>query len=171
MKESKEIDFANDWKLVTLFIGGNDLCALCKDPEHYSPANYVKFVGEGIDYLQANLPRTFVNLVMTVNITDIRLMNKGVCAPLHKSLCKCGAYPADAAAEQILQDNIRGYHDMTRELVASGRYDNRDDFTVVLQPFFQDYAPPRKADNKIDYTYWAPDCFHFSDKGHGKYIS
>lgn len=26
----QEVDFANDWKLVTLWIGGNDLCAYCE---------------------------------------------------------------------------------------------------------------------------------------------
>ena len=31
MKKDKTVDFENDWKLVTLFIGGNDLCAFCKD--------------------------------------------------------------------------------------------------------------------------------------------
>lgn len=31
MKNDKTIDFENDWKMVTLFIGGNDLCAFCKD--------------------------------------------------------------------------------------------------------------------------------------------
>jgi len=25
------IDAANDWKIVTLFIGGNDLCGFCND--------------------------------------------------------------------------------------------------------------------------------------------
>jgi phospholipase B1 len=25
-----EVDMANDWKLMTLFIGGNDLCAVCR---------------------------------------------------------------------------------------------------------------------------------------------
>lgn len=25
------IDFENDWKIITVFIGGNDLCASCND--------------------------------------------------------------------------------------------------------------------------------------------
>ena len=31
MQRDSEIDFANDWKMVTLFIGGNNLCAYCED--------------------------------------------------------------------------------------------------------------------------------------------
>ena len=31
MRQSSRIDFANSWKLVTFFVGGNDLCKSCKD--------------------------------------------------------------------------------------------------------------------------------------------
>lgn len=31
MKTEPEVDFENDWKLITLFIGGNDLCDYCDD--------------------------------------------------------------------------------------------------------------------------------------------
>jgi len=31
MKADKNIDFDKDWKMVTLFIGGNDLCDYCED--------------------------------------------------------------------------------------------------------------------------------------------
>ena len=31
MKADSTIDFDNDWKMVTLFIGGNNLCDFCND--------------------------------------------------------------------------------------------------------------------------------------------
>jgi len=31
MKNDSRIDYANDWKLISLFVGGNDLCASCDD--------------------------------------------------------------------------------------------------------------------------------------------
>ena len=72
MKNSSQIDFDNDWKLVTLFIGGNDLCVFCGDPALYSSQNYVKNVQNALDLLAAELPRTFVNLVSVINITDVK---------------------------------------------------------------------------------------------------
>lgn len=30
IKADPSIDVDNDWKLITLWIGGNDLCAVCK---------------------------------------------------------------------------------------------------------------------------------------------
>ena len=30
MKDDARVDYANDWKLLTMFVGGNDLCASCR---------------------------------------------------------------------------------------------------------------------------------------------
>lgn len=32
LQADPKVDFANDWKVVTLFIGGNDLCESCMNP-------------------------------------------------------------------------------------------------------------------------------------------
>ena len=32
IKADPNLDMDNDWKMITLFIGGNNLCAICKDP-------------------------------------------------------------------------------------------------------------------------------------------
>ena len=31
MQEDIDVDVEQDWKLITLFIGGNDLCGYCRD--------------------------------------------------------------------------------------------------------------------------------------------
>ena len=44
-----DIDYAEDWKLTTLLIGGNDLCNYCKDKVTNRPF----FIGFSItDYLE-----------------------------------------------------------------------------------------------------------------------
>ena len=35
MKKEPGVDFENDWKVVTMFIGGNDLCSFCEDRVMY----------------------------------------------------------------------------------------------------------------------------------------
>lgn len=54
--------------------------------------------------------------------------------------------------------------------VDSGRYDTRDDFTVVIQPFMKLFNAPRDralwGTEVIDISYVTYDCFHFSQKGH-----
>ena len=44
------------------------------------------------------------------------------------------------------------YRDVLEELIATGRYDTRDDFTVVMQPFFANTYPPKKVRHVIHYT-------------------
>lgn len=71
-------------------------------------------------------------------------------------------------------------------LIDSGKYDTREDFTVIIQPFLRDSVLPYTEVNcppphflettwpppifpqfgEVDATYFAPDCFHFSDIGH-----
>jgi phospholipase B1 len=57
------------------------------------------------------------------------------------------------------------YQQGLNDLVSRGRYDTRDDFTVVLQPFFVNAEIPQNG-GVPDSSYFAPDCFHLSIKGH-----
>ena len=59
----------------------------------------------------------------------------------------------------------RLYQQYLIDLVNSGRYDHSDDFTVVIQPFMAHTQVPivKNTDKQqIDFSYFAPDCFHFS---------
>ncbi|CAF3768328.1 unnamed protein product [Rotaria sp. Silwood1] len=168
LKEEKLCDWNNDWKLITFFIGGNDLCDFCKDLTKHDPVNFVGWVRDTLDRLyNANLPRTLINLVPVLDIRPVKELKNGhiVCEILQKSVCPCAAYPTEDD-EKIINQWIPLYQQGLVDLVNSGRYDGRDDFTVVVQPFFTQTQPPRKDNNKIDYSYFAPDCFHFSGKGH-----
>ena len=57
---------------------------------------------------------------------------------------------------------------MTRQ-VESGRYDTRDDFTVVIQPFNVKSKLPMVRSGfgmMADPTFMSADCFHLSQRGH-----
>ncbi|CAF3349166.1 unnamed protein product [Rotaria sp. Silwood2] len=169
LKSGKYCDLKNDWKIITFFIGGNDLCIFCDDLNKHSPKNFTKYVTETLDYLHANIPRAFVNLVLVLDVRGVELLNAGgpVCKLLHKKTCPCAAFPTEDQAT-TLSEWIQSYHNMSINLVNSGCYDTRDDFTVVVQPFMAKTALPRLIGGDIDFTYFAPDCFHFSGKGHAR---
>ncbi|CAF3934385.1 unnamed protein product [Rotaria sordida] len=160
-------DWNNDWKLITFFIGANDLCDFCEESMAYDPPHYIGRVREALDRLyNANLPRTLINLVPVLNVTFAKQLKDGniVCGLLQKSSCPCAAYPTPEQ-EDILKEWIPGYQQGLFDLVNTHSYDSRDDFTVVVQPFFIHTELPEK-NGKIDYSYFAPDCFHLSAKGH-----
>ncbi|XP_064614294.1 phospholipase B1, membrane-associated-like [Liolophura sinensis] len=166
IKADHHINFQQDWKLVTMFIGGNDLCDVCHTPDKHSPANYINNIKIALDKLHAGLPRTFVNLAMIFDITPVASLghNNFFCNVVHGMVCDCGQ---DKQHHAIVQANLVEYQRLTQELIDSGRYDNgRNDFTVVLQPFYRDTVPPHKDNGGHDLSYFAPDCFHFSTKGH-----
>ena len=68
---------------------------------------------------------------------------------------------------EILTLYLRGIE----KLLAGGRYNKRNDFTVVLQPFLIQLNLPTSSPrpggrSQPDLGYFAPDCFHFSQKLH-----
>ncbi|XP_067841234.1 phospholipase B1, membrane-associated [Heptranchias perlo] len=173
LKNDSRINFQDDWKMITLFIGGNDLCNFCKDPNRYSPDNFTNNIQEVLDILHSEVPRAFVNLVTVLNIVPLRdlFTDTQVKCPrfLLKQLCGCVIKPPDNSTQlDQLQSLNRIYQERTHSLVGSGRYDTREDFTVVIQPFLEDIEIPRDKDGLPDKSYFAPDCFHFGLKSHSQ---
>ncbi|RUS70995.1 hypothetical protein EGW08_021245, partial [Elysia chlorotica] len=138
IKADKDIDFENDWKVVTVFIGGNDICAMCTDYEFYAPENYQKRVKAGVDYLQANLPRTFVNLVELLNVEMVQELGTNLlCKTVHFLVCDCANRPGSEQAQKKLLEYKNEYQKKLGELADLKQYRTSDDFTVVLQPFYK----------------------------------
>ncbi|KAG7463254.1 phospholipase B1, membrane-associated-like [Solea senegalensis] len=171
MKNDTRIDFANDWKVITIFIGANDLCDHCSNSLLYSIENYGRHISEGLDYLHKEVPRALVNLVEPVHLLPLRELHfdKSLKCPtwLVTMLCPCVLLPVhNSKALQMLDDLTRMYQHLLSKVVESGRYDNRSDFTVVVQPFFRDVVVPRLPDGRLDRSYFSADCFHLSQKAH-----
>ncbi|CAF1319400.1 unnamed protein product, partial [Didymodactylos carnosus] len=164
IKRALGANFAYDWKLVTFFIGGNDLCVYCKDTKLYSADNYVGNIRTALDYLHANMPRTLVNFVTVLNVAELDDLHEGLtCQSLQNIICDCST---NKKTREITRQANINYQSGTNQLIDSGRYDTKDDFTVVRQPFMEHMKVPLTADGKSDFSYFSPDCFHFSQKGH-----
>jgi len=165
MRADSNVDYFNDWKLVTLFIGGNDLCTYCTDYEFYSPEQHRTFIQTALDMLHDEMPRALVNILPIFDMQHISDLGNGFsCALVHRSVCPCK--PQDPEEIREVSEYSLAYQDVVEDLIASGRYDTKTDFTVVVQPMFKKTTPPVLDNRNYDYSYWAPDCFHFSAKGH-----
>ncbi|KAJ3612866.1 hypothetical protein NHX12_019123 [Muraenolepis orangiensis] len=171
MKNDTRIDFQNDWKVITMFIGGNDICDFCTNTVFFSPKNVVGRVQEALDILHKEVPRAMVNLVELMHIVPLRELHqeKSLRCPTFfvKIICPCILTPNNGTEElQKVEDVNRAYQRGMRELVDTGRYDTHDNFTVVLQPLFREVVLPRLEDGRPDRSYFSPDCFHLSQKAH-----
>jgi len=166
MKSDDSIDFKNDWKVINVFIGGNDVCDFCKDANRFSPLKYKKYIEDALDHFQAEVPRAFVNLIEVLDasiVVDLKKTNSLCNALLSTLWCKCSNQP-----KIELQNYVLKLQQVTQEILADAdRYNKmRDDFTVVLQPFLRHTRPPVNAEGAPDMRYFAPDCFHLSALGH-----
>ncbi|KAJ7340976.1 hypothetical protein JRQ81_004263 [Phrynocephalus forsythii] len=168
MKSKPDINYKEDWKLVTILIGGNDLCQYCLDKETYSVENYVKHLQDTLDILYEELPRAFVNMVEIMELTELRRIEREASGCVHSgaSLCPCILNPQENSPElQEMERTNRDFQDRTAMLIHSGRYNLREDFAVVVQPFFRNTIMPLDNDGKPDLSFFASDCFHFSERG------
>jgi len=167
MLENPAIDYYNDWKLVTIFIGGNDLCQFCNFPGYFTADAYYQGIQDALDLFKNHLPRAIVNLQPMFDVSIVKDMNfvnttdPNLCPFLHAIMCPCNRDELLDAQQQLQKDYFK-----KMVLLTDGRYDDRSDFTVVLQPHMRDMVPWKNPDGTFDMSFVAPDCFHPSHKAH-----
>ncbi|XP_069064215.1 phospholipase B1, membrane-associated-like [Pleurodeles waltl] len=168
LKSYPGVDFNNDWKVITIFIGANDLCDYCKNKTLFSAESFIANLTSSLDMLHMEVPRAIVNVVQLFKLEGLRQVNDGSFGCLlQKSFCSCLVKPKDNSPELLeLIDQNKQFQNRLEELVSSDRYKNTEDFAVILQPFLKRVQPPKDSNGKIDYSFFTPDCFHFTIKGH-----
>jgi len=157
LKSDTRINFNNDWKVVTIWIGSNNLCALCKDKAANDGLNFESQVTAALNIFYKDVPRLFVNLVAPLNVASLYGIGNFVCNAVHNQVCPCivGKNDQLAVGNATLDMTKRAYK-ISEDFNKMGR----KDFAVVVQPFL--------VDNKItDRSLLSTaDCFHPSAKGH-----
>jgi len=164
MKENSKINMENDWKVATIWIGGNDLCDYCEDPEKHSPDTYISLVRQSLRILRDGIPKLFVNLVLGIDVTQLYELDDCLCGILHYFECSC-ATSSDSSVRETIVKILHQYNEKLISLRDEEEFNKKEDFTIVIQPFLENTKIP-KIHGKPDITYFAPDCFHFSYLSH-----
>ncbi|XP_042561759.1 phospholipase B1, membrane-associated-like [Clupea harengus] len=166
-KNYSAMNFEEDWKLVTVLIGMNDICDYCKDKKLFSVDNFIHHMKESLQMMMDEVPRLIVNMVQILNMESLRDVQKPTLGcQLQKSFCSCLVLPEENSTElkELVKLN-REFQLRLEELIHSGQF-FKDDFAVVLQPYVTRTELPKLPDGTVDFSYFGPDCFHFSIKGH-----
>jgi phospholipase B1, membrane-associated len=71
MKNSKDFDYKNEWKLITIFFGSLDLCDYCSDKKLNSAQKFVSYIKKGLNILYNELPKTFVNIIAPMKVHKV----------------------------------------------------------------------------------------------------
>ncbi|ELU12863.1 hypothetical protein CAPTEDRAFT_198659 [Capitella teleta] len=156
-------DFDNDWKIITIFVGTNDLCSVCRN-SNYDPVAHRDGIEAALDELHANLPRALVQVVGMFDITTLTELSTGeLCNMLQSAFCPCAA---DPETRPEMRPTQLSYVNLLDELISSGKYDTRDDFTVVFQPHMRDIVPPKDENGEYYPDFLSYDCFHPARPAH-----
>jgi hypothetical protein len=171
LRNDPRVNFKKDWKLVTLTIGGNDICSfvcLMKNPEALPKQHRISLT-KALRYLRDNLPRTFVNIVSVPSAETVVLLKSKPdrCKFIHRGECACWVGTISNVTRESRQrwQNIQNeFVRVEAEVAKSKEFRGLDEFAVVYQPWSTKLS--LNVDNRgTDLSLLAYDCFHMSQKG------
>ncbi|XP_060042785.1 phospholipase B1, membrane-associated-like isoform X2 [Erinaceus europaeus] len=165
LENMTEINLAEDWKLITIFIGINDLCDYCDTGDENAANVYLKNIQQALNALSSKISRVFVNVVQIMDISDLYQNQNGPCLHPIPSPFTCPCFRSFSEMEDLIKMNKK-FQSAIHSLTDMEVYHTREDFTVVVQPFLEKAAIPRDKDGAMDSTFFSEDCFHLSARTH-----
>ncbi|KAI9276363.1 hypothetical protein BY458DRAFT_433579 [Sporodiniella umbellata] len=136
------IDYENDWKMITVQIGGLDQCQACYPimKEKFSTDNYGKNIEIMLEYVRNNIPRTVVNLIGVFNVTTIYPLTIGhpycvasMTGPFQTNMMECLCAQRPENVEPLNQVAV-DYSNKLHELYLKYKAMQTDSFGVIYTP-------------------------------------
>jgi small subunit ribosomal protein S29e/phospholipase B1 len=157
------IDFENDWKLLTLFIGANNLCICCHNDSRGTPEYFAQNLKSILTSIQQSIPRTFVNVITIFNISGVwtagekseycRLLWDGITI----GECSCLLRYGDAERKTMDEFAVQ-YGIVSASVVAqfASQTTKNPNFTAVIQPGISGLNVGEMGEGFLSEL----DCFH-----------
>ena len=163
------IDIEQDWKLLSILVGANDMCVECEDIpiEPSSIADYEKYFRITLQTLQAKVPRLLVNVGQMFNVSQIYKLSLRAksCENIHRLLpeeCLCAfKHGEEGDKHRRVMDQTAVAYNRALEKVAA-EFPRSDSFAVVTQPAMRDGNLSTFPLSFISTL----DCFHPSLEAH-----
>jgi phospholipase B1 len=149
LTKNPKVNLKEDWKLLTILIGYNDLCLGCSDDVPYLTADdFESNLRDILEEVHSKIPRVFVNLVQLFNLSMVYEKSKNIphCKDIHRILpIECLCIFADGEIGDKLRRDVdelgSQYNKRLRKVAAEFRGRGYSDFSVVAQPGVVDGTP------------------------------
>ncbi|KAI8090679.1 hypothetical protein BDF21DRAFT_411809 [Thamnidium elegans] len=156
-------DVKDDWKLITLFIGANNVCVLCEPPMTTLPGLadadiFEENVRQVIERIRSDIGKSFVNLVALFNVSSVYEASRGdpycefVLDPSHMIICSC--IQADEKQRQAADRVVNEYNNRLEKL--EKEYKNKDimNFGLSYQPGFKQFPVGKYKQSYLSGVDW-----------------
>lgn len=170
MKSDKKVNMQQHWKLISIFIGANDIC---NDMCYYDNvedflANHRKYLHRTLTILKENIPRLLVNLIAIPDIDQTIRIMKGIspaCELIQKFSCHCVI--SDRIKEtkrKEISEIIKRFQQIYFEVASLPEF-QLEEFAAVPRMDLVNKALGTLKNGNTDLRFFAIDCFHFSQYG------
>ncbi|KAI8968248.1 hypothetical protein BDF20DRAFT_908042 [Mycotypha africana] len=133
-----------DWKLLTFFIGSNDICHSCTEPTSL-PTPFAANVLAAIERIRATMTNILIQVIGLMRVHDIVLATSNYtdyCTPIpmsdfigHDHECECSHSEYNRT---IMSDMFPKYNDALQNIVKQYQVTKDPNFAVVFQPLYID---------------------------------
>lgn len=146
------VDFERDWKVLTILIGANNACWVCKkaffnildNADHFED-----YLRRTLEKVQQEIPRVFVNVVPLLKLAQLYNVSKEstYCQQMHAVVgwveCPC-AFTRNTTTHHFLDAMVQEYNVRTKKVAKemNDKYLASGSFAVVVQPFLEDIEIP-----------------------------
>jgi hypothetical protein len=135
------IDFHNDWKLLTILIGANNVCGSCNNGTIHDPVYFGQTLDQILAEVTSTIPRVFVNVVTMFNISQVFTVHSSseYCTFMWETLasheCGCMTDPQSTPqTRQAMDLHSVAFNQQIYNVVSKYNTGNNS-FHVVAQPF------------------------------------
>lgn len=168
VNQKPDMNVAQDWKVLTLMIGANDLCASCTfNLTYLSADDYENNLMGTLERIRTSLPRTFVNIVGGFNVSQAYDLSLKIprCKNATRELyvqCDCLFEPDAGNLRELIDSRMTQFNQRAEKVATYYHRKAFDNFAVVFQPF----ATQTHISDLPSSFLARLDCFHPSRPAH-----
>ncbi|KAL7740716.1 hypothetical protein ACLKA6_000080 [Drosophila palustris] len=172
MRRDPHVDLQRHWKLLTVFVGNNDLCSdIChwNDPQS-AIDQHARDLRKAFRLLRDHVPRLLINLIVAPNIQLTMSRLTGAvslqCFMVHRLACNCLISDRLSPAQRRQrQETILRWQQVDLAVARLPEF-QRQDFAIIAHPMITNMTTPVLPNGKTDWRLFSHDCFHFSQRTH-----